>query len=125
MAEDKKYSEGMKTRRAVLGDKHVDAAAKAATDFDRDFQEFLTKYAWGEIWSREGLPKHTRSLITISLLVALNRDDELRMHLRAARRNGVTADEIKETLMHCAIYCGLPAANGAFKIAREILAEEK
>jgi len=125
MAEDKKYSEGMKTRRAVLGDKHVDAATKAATDFDRDFQEFLTKYAWGEIWSREGLPKHTRSLITISLLVALNREDELRMHLRAARRNGVTADEIKETLMHCAIYCGLPAANGAFKIAREILAGEK
>ena len=125
MAEDKKYSEGMKTRRAVLGDKHVDAATKAATDFDRDFQEFLTKYAWGEIWSREGLAKHTRSLITISLLVALNREDELRMHLRAARRNGVTADEIKETLMHCAIYCGLPAANGAFKVAREILAEEK
>jgi len=125
MAEDKKYSEGMKTRRAVLGDKHVDAATKAATDLDRDFQEFLTKYAWGEIWSREGLAKHTRSLITISLLVALNREDELRMHLRAARRNGVTADEIKETLMHCAIYCGLPAANGAFKVAREILAEEK
>jgi len=125
MAEDKKYSEGMKTRRAVLGDKYVDAATKAATDFDRDFQELITKYAWGEIWSREGLPKHTRSLITISLLVALNREDELRLHLRAARRNGVTADEIKETLMHCAVYCGVPAANAAFKIAREILAEEK
>lgn len=125
MAEDRKYSQGMKTRRAVLGDKHVDAATKAATEFDRDFQEFITKYAWGEIWSREGLPKHTRSLITISLLVALNREEELKMHFRAARRNGVTADEIKETLMHCAIYCGLPAANGAFKIAREILAEEE
>ena len=125
MAEDKTYSEGMKTRRAVLGDKYVDTAIKAATEFDRDFQEFITKYAWGEIWSRDGLPKRTRSLITISLLVALNREDELRLHFRAARRNGVTPDEIKETLMHCAIYCGLPAANSAFKIASEILTEEK
>ena len=125
MAKDNKYAEGMTIRREVLGDKHVDAATKAATDFDRDFQEFITKYAWGEIWSREGLPKRTRSLITISLLVALNREEELRLHLRAARRNGVTADEIKEALMHCAIYCGLPAANSAFKIAREVLAEKE
>ena len=121
MDEDKKYSDGMKTRRAVLGDKHVDVATQAATDFDRDFQDFITRYAWGEVWSREGLPKGTRSLITISLLVALNREEELRMHFQAALRNGVTRDEIKEVLMQCAIYCGLPAANGAFKLAREVL----
>ena len=123
MAEHKKFAEGMKTRRAVLGNKHVDTATQAATEFDRDFQSFITRYAWGEIWGRPGLSKPTRSLITIAALVALNREEELRMHFRAALRNGVTRDEIKEVLMHCAIYCGLPAANGAFKIAREVLFE--
>jgi 4-carboxymuconolactone decarboxylase len=125
MADNKRFNDGMKTRREVLGDAHVDAATKSATDLDRDFQEFLTRYAWGEIWSREGLPRTTRSIVTVALLVALNREEELRMHLRAALRNGVTHDELKEVLMHCGIYCGLPAANGAFKIAREVLAEGK
>ena len=123
MPDDKRFADGMKTRRAVLGDEHVNAATEAATDFDRDFQEFITRYAWGDIWSREGLPRSTRSIVTIALLLALNREEELRMHLRAAVRNGVTKNEIKETLMHCAIYCGLPAANSAFKIAREVLSE--
>jgi len=125
MAEDNKYSEGMKVRRAVLGDAHVDRATAAATKFDREFQEFITRYAWGEIWTRGGLPIATRSMITLALLVTLNREDELRMHVRAAVRNGVTPEEIAEVLMHCAIYCGLPAANEAFKIAREVLAEER
>ena len=125
MAEDDKYSEGMKVRRAVLGDTHVDRATAAATKFDREFQEFITRYAWGEIWTRGGLPIATRSMITLALLVTLNREDELRMHVRAAVRNGVTPEEIAEVLMHCAIYCGLPAANEAFKIAREVLAEER
>ncbi len=116
---------GMKTRREVLGDQHVDTATQAATDLDRDFQDFITRYAWGDIWSREGLPRQTRSIITISLMVALNREEELRMHLRAALRNGVTPDEIRETLMHCAVYCGLPAANSAFKIALQVLSEHK
>lgn len=123
MPDDKRFADGMKMRRAVLGDEHVDAATEAATDFDRDFQEFITRYAWGDIWSREGLSRSTRSIVTIALLLALNREEELRMHLRAAVRNGVTKNEIKETLMHCAIYCGLPAANSAFKIAREVLSE--
>jgi 4-carboxymuconolactone decarboxylase len=123
MADDKRFNDGMKTRREVLGDAHVDAAMQSATEFDREFQEFLTRYAWGDIWSREGLPRTTRSIVTVALLVALNREEELRMHLRAALRNGVTHGEIKEVLMHCGIYCGLPAANGAFKIAREVLAE--
>ncbi len=116
---------GMKTRREVLGDQHVDTATQAATDLDRDFQDFITRYAWGDIWSREGLSRQTRSIITISLMVALNREEELRMHLRAALRNGVTPDEIRETLMHCAVYCGLPAANSAFKIALQVLSEDK
>ena len=123
MTDDERYSRGMETRRAVLGDAHVDAASKAATELDGDFQNFITRYAWGEIWNREELPRSTRSLITIALMVALNREDELRMHLQAALRNGVTAEEIREVLMHCAIYCGLPAANAAFKIAREVLAQ--
>jgi 4-carboxymuconolactone decarboxylase len=123
MAEDKKLADGMKTRRAVLGDKHVDGATQSATEFDRDFQDFITRYAWGEIWSRPGLSRPTRSLITIAALIALNREDELRMHFHAALRNGVTRDEIKEVLMHCSLYCGLPAANGAFKIARDVLSE--
>jgi 4-carboxymuconolactone decarboxylase len=123
MDDETRYSNGIKVRREVLGDEHVDRVTKAATDIDREFQDFITRYAWGEIWSREGLPRSTRSLITIATLVALNRPGELRMHLRAAVRNGVTAMEIRELLLHTAIYCGLPAANEAFKIASEVFTE--
>ena len=114
-------AEGMKVRRAVLGDEHVDRAIRESDDFTRDFQDFITRYAWGEIWSRPGLPRTTRSMLTVAILVALGNEDEFGMHVRAALRNGVTADEIREILLHAAIYCGLPAANKAFHIAQEVL----
>jgi 4-carboxymuconolactone decarboxylase len=107
----------------VLGDAHVDRAEAAKSDLDAEFQDLITRYAWGEIWTRPGLSRHSRSLLTIGLMVALNRGEELRLHLRAAANNGVTADEIREVLLHCAIYCGIPAANSAFHAAREILNE--
>ena len=124
MDEKDRFNSGMKTRRLVLGDEHVDKAVASTTAFNADFQNLITRYAWGEIWSRPGLPRSTRSLITIALLVALQHDDELRMHLRAALTNGVTPDEIKETLLHCAIYCGVPAANQAFRFAQEVFEEK-
>ncbi len=108
------YSIGTTTRRAVLGDAHVDRAVANTTDFTADFQSFITRYAWGEIWTRPGLSRHSRSLITLSMLIALNREAEFKMHVRAAFNNGVTMDEIKEIIMHSALYCGLPAANTAF-----------
>ena len=114
----------MEVRRAVLGDAHVDAAVERTTPFTADFQDLITRYAWGEIWTRPGLDRRTRSCITLAALVALGREEELAMHVRAARRNGVTADEIKEVLLHCAIYCGVPAANGAFAVAQRVLAED-
>ena len=114
---------GMQMRRSVLGDAHVDRAQAATTDLDAEFQDLITRYAWGEIWTRPGLPRHTRSLLTIGLMVALNRGEELRMHLQAAANNGVSSDEIREVLMHCAIYCGVPAANAAFHAAKEILSD--
>ena len=121
MDEKERYAEGMKVRRAVLGDAHVDRSAAKLTDpMQSEFQELITRYAWGEIWTREGLPRHTRSLLTIAMMVALNRGEELRLHLRAAANNGVTQDEIKEVLMQCAIYCGVPAANSAFHVAEEV-----
>ncbi len=123
MDDAQRREQGMRIRRAVLGDQHVDRANAAITAFTQDFQDFLTRTAWGDIWSRPGLPPSTRSLLTVAILVALNRGDELRMHVRAALDNGVTLDEIKETFLHCAIYCGLPAANGAFHIAAEVLAD--
>ena len=123
MDERERHESGMRMRRSVLGDVHVDRAEANTTALDADFQDLLTRYAWGEIWARPGLPRPTRSLLTIALMVALNRAEELRLHLRAARNNGVTADEIREVLLHCAVYCGLPAANAAFRAAREILAE--
>jgi 4-carboxymuconolactone decarboxylase len=123
MDERERYEQGMKVRRAVLGDAHVDAANANKTPLNEDFQAFITKYAWGDIWSRPGLPRHTRSLLTIAMMIALNRPDELKMHLKAAKNNGVTAEEIKEVLMHAAVYCGLPAANSAFHLAAEVLAE--
>ena len=124
MDEKDRFNSGMKIRRLVLGVEHVDKAVASTTAFNADFQDLITRYAWGEIWSRPGLPRPTRSLITIALLVALQHADELRMHLRAALNNGVTPDEIKETLLHCAVYCGVPAANHAFRLAQEVFAEK-
>jgi len=123
MDERKRYEAGMSVRREVLGDEHVNRAQATETSFDADFQDLITRYAWGEIWARPGLSRHTRSLLTIALMVALNRGEELRLHLRAAANNGVSAEEIREVLMHCAIYCGVPAANAAFHAAQEILNE--
>jgi 4-carboxymuconolactone decarboxylase len=120
MDDRKRYDQGLKIRRKVLGDAHVDKSLKNLTPFNKDFQDFLTRYAWGEIWSRPGLPAKTRSMLIISMLVALNRGEELRMHLRAALHNGVSRDEIQEVLLQSAIYCGLPAANSAFHIAQEL-----
>jgi len=125
MDDEQRREQGMRVRRAILGNQHVDLAAASTTEFSADFQDFITRVAWGEIWSRPGLPAKTRSLLTIALMVALNRSDELRMHVRAALDNGVTQDELKEILLHCAIYCGVPAANSAFKTALEVLAEDR
>jgi 4-carboxymuconolactone decarboxylase len=125
MDEKQRHQQGMKTRRAVLGDAHVDAALKNRNEFTDAFQDFITRYAWGEIWSRPGLPRETRSMLTLAMMVALNRPDELRMHLRAARNVGVTREQIQEVLLQTALYCGLPAANSAFHIALEVLAEQQ
>ena len=119
------HDDGMRTRREVLGDEHVDRAQANATGFTADFQELLTRYAWGEIWARPGLDRRTRSMITVTALVALGREHELALHVRAALRNGLTPDELKEVLLQCAVYCGVPAANGAFAIAQRVIAEEE
>ena len=116
--------EGMRIRREVLGDEHVDRAIDGTTDFTRDFQDLITRYAWGEIWARPGLDRRTRSCITLTALVALGRDHELALHVRAALRNGLTRDEIKEVLLQSAIYCGVPAANAAFAVAQRVLDDE-
>ncbi len=118
------YEDGMKVRREVLGDEHVDRAIDSTTPFTADFQDLITRYAWGEIWARPGLDRKTRSCITLTALVALNHHHELAMHVRAALRNGLTPDEIKEVLLQSAIYCGVPAANRAFAIAQEVLDEQ-
>ena len=115
----------MRVRRAVLGDAHVDRATGAATEFTRDYQDLITRYAWGEIWTRPGLDRRTRSCITLTALVANGQLEELAMHVRAARRNGLTAEEIKEVLLQCAIYCGVPAANAAFAVAARVLEEDE
>ncbi len=121
---DDTYERGMKVRREVLGDAHVDRATENATAFTADFQELITRYAWGEIWSRPGLDRKTRSCITLAALVALGREHELPLHVRAALRNGLTVDEIKEVLLHTAVYAGVPAANSAFAITQRVLDEE-
>src|SRR5256712_5434758 len=121
---DSQYERGMRIRREVLGDEHVDAANARITGFTADFQDLITRYAWGEIWTRPGLDRKTRSCITITALVALGREHELAMHVHAALRNGLTPDELKEILLQCAVYCGVPAANGAFAIAQQVLEEE-
>ena len=123
MDDRERYDKGMTVRRAVLGDAHVDRSLTRRNAFNEEFQELITRYAWGEIWTRPGLPRHTRSLLTVALMVALNRSDEFKLHLRAAFNNGVTRDELKEVLLHCAIYAGVPAANSAFHMAQEIFAE--
>lgn len=119
------YNKGMETRRSVLGDAHVDKAEANKTDFDKDFQEYITNNAWGTVWSRPGLTKRERSLITIALLAALGHDEELAMHIRATKNTGATEDDVKEVLLHTAVYAGVPVANGAIKIAKKIFAEEK
>ena len=125
MNERERHATGMRVRREVLGDAHVDRAEAVKSELDAEFQDLITRYAWGEIWTRPGLPRHTRSLLTIGLIIALNRGEELRLHLQAARNNGVTPEDIREVLLHCAVYCGVPAANSAFHVAREILKDEK
>jgi 4-carboxymuconolactone decarboxylase len=124
MNEDERYERGLNVRREVLGEAHVARSLENRTELTTEFQDFITRYAWGEIWTRPGLPRHTRSLLTISMLVALNRGEELGLHLRAAKNNGVSRDEIKEVLMQTAIYCGVPAANSAFHLAQKIFDED-
>jgi len=115
------YDDGLRTRREVLGDEHVDRALAGTDDFTAEFQDLITRYAWGEIWSRPGLDRRTRSAITLTALTALGHHHELALHVRAALRNGLTPDEIKEVLLQAAIYCGVPAANRAFAVAQEVL----
>jgi 4-carboxymuconolactone decarboxylase len=118
-----RYDDGMEVRREVLGSEHVDRATESATDFTRDFQQLITEYAWGTVWTRPGLDRRSRSLITLTALVARGHHEELALHVRAALTNGLTVDEIKETLLQTAIYCGVPAANTAFRIAQDVLEE--
>ncbi len=122
---DEAYERGMMVRREVLGDAHVDEAVARTTGFTADFQDLITRYAWGEIWSRPGLDRRMRSAITLTALIAVGRMDELPMHVRAARRNGLSEGEIKEVLLQTAVYCGVPAANTAFAVAARVLDEEQ
>jgi 4-carboxymuconolactone decarboxylase len=121
MTHDDAYERGMEVRRAVLGDTHVDRAEAARSPLTSDFQDYITRCAWGEVWTRPGLDRRTRSCITVAMLVALHHHEELRMHLRAALTNGVTVDELREVLLQTAVYCGVPAANAAFRVAAEVL----
>ena len=123
MNDDERTAAGLRTRRDVLGDEHVDRAIAATTEFTAPFQDFITRYAWGEIWNRPGLGRRERSMITIAVLAALGRDEELAMHIRAALRNGVTQPEISEVLLHLAVYAGVPASNRAFAVAASVLAD--
>jgi 3-oxoadipate enol-lactonase/4-carboxymuconolactone decarboxylase len=120
MDDRERYDEGMKVRRAVLGDAHVDRSIANLNPQNEEFQNLITRYAWGEIWTRPGLPRHTRSLLTVAMMVALNRADEFKLHARAAANNGVTREEIKEVLLQCAVYCGVPAANTAFHLVQQV-----
>ncbi len=121
---DERRERGMDVRREVLGDEHVDGAIERTTPFTADFQDLITRYAWGEIWARPGLDRRMRSAITLTALIALGRPEELAMHVRAALRNGLSTDEIKEVLLQSAVYCGVPAANSAFAIAQRVLDEQ-
>lgn len=124
MNENERYEAGLAVRKAVLGEAHVQRSLDTLTPFTEEFQAFITRTAWGTVWTREGLPRHTRSLLTIAMMIALGHDEEFKLHIRAARNNGVSADEIKEVLLQAAIYCGVPAANHAFALARPILEEQ-
>jgi 4-carboxymuconolactone decarboxylase len=124
MNDEERRKQGMKVRREVLGDEHVDRSTEKATALTAEFQDLITRYAWGEIWSRPGLDRRIRSCITVAMTVALNRPEELALHLRAAIRNGVTVDELREVLLQTVIYCGVPAANSAFRVAEEVLGSE-
>ncbi len=120
---DEEYKAGLAVRRRVLGDAHVRRATENATDFDRDFQQLVTSYAWGSVWTRPGLDLKTRSLLTIAILAVLGRAEELRLHIGATRNTGATLEEVRETLMHVAVYAGVPAANAAFRIAKDALGD--
>lgn len=120
---DPLHDAGMRVRREVLGDEHVDRAVAGTTELTAPFQDFITRYAWGTVWTREGLDRRARSCVTLAVLTALGRENEIAMHVRAARRNGLTAEEIGEVLLHTAVYAGVPAANAAFAIAQEVLGE--
>jgi 4-carboxymuconolactone decarboxylase len=121
---DDRYEAGMRIRREVLGDEHVDRAIAGTTEFTAPFQEFITRGAWGEVWARDGLERRTRSAITLAVLTALGREHELALHVRAAVRNGLSEAEIAQVLLHTAVYAGVPAANAAFAIAQRVLAEQ-
>jgi 4-carboxymuconolactone decarboxylase len=123
MEDSQRAAQGMTVRREVLGDAHVDRATAGTTAFTEPFQDFITRYAWGEVWQRPGLSRAERSMITLTALVALRQEEELAMHLRAALRNGLTPDQIREVLLHTAVYAGVPAANRAFAVAQRVLAE--
>ena len=123
MDEKERYEQGMAVRREVLGKEYVDRSVTKRTEFNSEFQDMLTRHAWGDIWTRPGLPRSTRSLIVIAMMVVLNREGEFRLHVRAAANNGVTRDEIKELLLQAAVYCGVPAANTAFHLAEQVFAE--
>jgi 4-carboxymuconolactone decarboxylase len=122
---DPTYERGMQMRREVLGDEHVDRAVDRTTEHTADFQDFITRYAWGEIWSRPGLDRRTRRCITLTALVAVGRMDELRLHIEAALRDGIAPEEIKEVLLQCAVYCGVPAANSAFAVFQRVVDERQ
>ncbi len=121
---DPRFEQGMSVRRDVLGDEHVDDAMARTTEFTAEFQDLITRYAWGEIWTRPGLDRRTRSCITLALLTALHCHEELGMHVRAALRNGLTENEVKEVLLQTAVYAGVPAANAAFAVAQEVLGRD-
>jgi 4-carboxymuconolactone decarboxylase len=125
MNDRQRHTKGMKVRKQVLGKAHVERAEARKNNFNAPFQDLITRYAWGEIWTRPGLPRKTRSLLTIAMMVALNRPEELKLHLRACANTGVTRQEIQEVLLQAAIYCGVPAANHAFQIAEEVFAESR
>jgi 4-carboxymuconolactone decarboxylase len=122
---DERYETGMSIRREVLGDDHVDRAIAGTVDFTASFQDFITRYAWGDVWAREGLSRQLRSAITLAVLTALGREGELEIHIRGALRNGLSPDQIAEVLLHTAVYAGVPAANAAFSVAREVLERER
>jgi len=124
MDDRERFAKGLEVRRAVLGEKHVNASLEKSNSFTAEFQDLVTRYAWGEMWTRQGLPRHTRSLVTLAMLIALDRGEEFRLHLRGALNNGATRDQIKELLLQAAVYCGVSAANSAFRAAEEIFTEQ-